>query len=30
VPAVASEDHDDWLRMALVSAAGEITYNYRF
>lgn len=30
VPAVASENHDDWLRMALVSAAGEITYNYRF
>jgi NTE family protein len=30
VPAVASENHDDWLRMALVSSAGEITYNYRF
>ena len=30
VPAVATEDRRDWLRMALVSPAGEITYNYRF
>lgn len=30
VPAVASDDRDDWLKMALVSPAGETTYNYRF
>ena len=30
LPTVASDDRKDWLRMALVSPAGEITYNYRF
>ena len=30
LPAVTTKDHHDWLRMALVSQAGEITYNYRF
>ena len=30
LPTVKSDDHADWLRMALVSPAGEITYNYRF
>jgi predicted acylesterase/phospholipase RssA len=30
IPAVATDRPEDWLRMALVSAAGEITYNYRF
>jgi predicted acylesterase/phospholipase RssA len=29
-PAIKSTDRHDWLRMALVSPAGEITYNYRF
>jgi len=30
LPAVTTKDHHDWLRMALVSQAGDITYNYRF
>ena len=30
LPAVATTDRRDWLRMALVSPSGEITYNYRF
>lgn len=30
IPAAKTDDHSDWIRMALVSAAGEITYTYRF
>ncbi len=30
VPDAATKDEKQWLRMALVSPAGEITYNYRF
>ncbi len=30
VPNGLSDDKHDWMRMALVSPAGEITYNYRF